>query len=271
MLLLLVSCGPKNIEQTGSAPTTGWQIEEGWGGSCFVAPDFASIEDAELREKMQRDTLGAMSLQWEGSRQDGVRFDPELSDEVAAYLMPHLDRVQAVAGANLEHCVDVMGDGATTSAWGAWLEELHEQLADEDCPDPLEDTYQTLDIGKGWQGEVEICAGTSYVVRGAALEEFRLIADGPFVTIAGHPDALPPEGAYCREVAGCAWGQLVGRFDGEDGSVEIFPIGTEQTRTATVGGVLSVAVNDDDHSDNSWQIVDGVKDGVTVEIRPARD
>ena len=271
MLLLLLACGPKKIDDADTGPTFGWHVEEGWTGSCFLAPDFATIEDAALREKMQRDTLGAMVLQWEGSRQDGVKFDADMAEEVGEYLAPHLDRVQGVAEQNHALCVEVMGEGATTSAWGRWLQELHEELAEEACPTPLEDTFHTLDLRSGWQANVEICAGASYVVRGAAREEFRLSKEGPLITIDGDPDTLPPEGAYCREVAGCRWGMLVGRFDGEDGSVEVFPIGSERRLTATVAGTLSVAINDDDHSDNSWQIVDGVQDGVTVEIRPARD
>ncbi|HJN76008.1 MAG TPA: hypothetical protein QGF58_18905 [Myxococcota bacterium] len=271
MFALILACGPKNVSELDTGPTAGWHVEEGWGGSCFLPPDFETIEDAELRQKMQRDTLAAMSLQWEGSRRDGIRFDPDLSDEVAAYLEPHLDRVQGVADQNHAHCVEVMDQGATTSAWGLWLEELHEDLSEEACPTPLSDNFHTLDIRTGWQADVEICAGTSYVVRGAVGEQFRLSAEGALITLAGDPDNLPPEGAFCREVAGCAWGMLVGRFEGEDGSVEVFPIGTEKTRTAAVAGTLSIAINDDDHHDNAWQIVDGVQDGVTLEIRPARD
>jgi len=271
MLWFTLACGPKNIDDVEVGPTVGWHVEEGWSGSCFRAPDFASIEDAELRTKMQGDTISAMVLQWEGSRQDGVKFDAEMADAVGEYLRPHLDRVQRVSTENHAQCVEVMGAGATTSAWGRWLEDLHDELAHEACPTPLEDTFHTLDIRTGWQANVEICEGAAYVVRGAAKEEFRLSAEAPLITIDGDPDTLPPEGAYCREVAGCSWGMLVGRFDGEDGSVEIFPIGSERSLTASVAGTLSIAINDDDHSDNSWQIVDGVQDGVTVEIRPARD
>ncbi|MCP4806763.1 MAG: hypothetical protein GY913_03120 [Proteobacteria bacterium] len=268
MLLLLLSCGPKNLPDVDVAPTTGWQMEEGWFGSCFVPPEYAAIEDAELRTKMQKDTIGAMALQWAGARRDGVNFDVELAEETRDYLLVYPERAQDIAAQNLEHCLGVMRDGLTTSTWGGWLVELHEDLADEACPEPLEDVFHALDIRTGWQLDVDLCAGQEYVVRAPASEVFFLQKDGPEVTIAGLAEPLPPEGAYCREVAGCTWGQLVGRFETEDGQVEVFPIGAEKVLTAPAAGRLSVAVNDDDHSDNAFQIVDGVQDGVTVEVRP---
>ena len=268
MLLFLVSCGPKKTPEADAAPTTGWQMEEGWSGSCFVPPDFAAIEDVELRTKMQKDTLGAMALQWAGARRDGVNFDAEMSEETRDYLLVHPDRAGDIASQNHEHCVGVMRDGLTTSSWGSWLVELHADLAEEACPEPLEDVFHTLDIKSGWQLDVDLCAGQEYVIRAAASEVFFLQDGGPEVTVEGLSDPLPPEGAYCREVAGCSWGQLVGRFEAEDGTVEVFPIGAEREGIAPSAGRLSVAVNDDDHSDNAFQIEGGVQDGVTVEVRP---
>lgn len=268
MLIFLLSCGPKKSPAVDAAPTTGWQMEEGWSGSCFVPPDYDAVQDLELRTKMQKDTIGAMALQWVGARRDGVSFDADVAEETRDYLLVHPDRAADIAAQNLEHCLGVMRDGGTTSSWGSWLVELHSDLAEEDCPEPLEDTFHTLDLKAGWQLDIDLCAGQEYVVRAPASEYFYLTDPGPDFTVEGIADPLPPEGALCREVAGCKWGQLVGRFESESGEVEVFPIGAEKELVALEAGRLSVAINDDDPEHNVYRIVSGVQDGVTVEVRP---
>ncbi len=267
-LLILLSCGPKKLPDAEAGPSSGWHIERGWSGSCFLPPDFPAIEDTELREKMVADTVRAMVLQWEGSRQDGVNFDGDMSDQVGLLLDKVPERVPQVAADNYELCVEVMRDDVTTSRWGRWVQDLHAELEEDDCPNPLDDTFHTLEVNRGWQLEVELCAGQAYRIKAATTELFQLSKSGDWIGVEGEPELLPPEGAYCREVAGCAWGQLVGRFEGEDGEVELFPIGGEYEGTATQAGMLSLAINDDDHSDNAWRIVEGVQDGVTLEVRP---
>lgn len=265
-LLILLACGPKKVEELEVGPTSGWHIEEGWSGSCFLPPDFEAIEDVELREKMRQDTVTAMALQWEGARRDGVNFDAEMADRVALLLQPQ--RVPEVAAANYELCVEVMRDGVTTSRWGRWVQELHEELEEEACPNPLEDTFHSLEVSRGWQLDVEMCAGQAYRIKAPTSELFQLGPEREYISVEGEPEALPPEGAYCREVAGCAWGQLVARFESEDGEVTLIPIGGEYEGTAPAAGRLSIAINDDDHSDNRWRVRDGVQDGAAVEVRP---
>jgi hypothetical protein len=267
-LLILLSCGPKKLPEVEAGPTSGWHIEQGWSGSCFLPPDFAAIEDAELRDKMRADTVRAMVLQWEGSRRDGVNFDADMSDRVGVLLEAVPERVSPVAAENYELCVEVMRDDTTTSRWGRWVQDLHQDLEDAACPNPLEDTFHTLEVNRGWQLNVELCAGEAYRIKATTTELFQLRPDGDWIGVEGEPELLPPEGAYCREVAGCAWGQLVVRFEGDDGSVQLIPVGGDYEGVAPRAGTLSLAINDDDHSDNRWRVVDGVQDGVTLEVRP---
>ena len=87
--------------------------------------------------------------------------------------------------------------------------------------------------------------------------------------MAGLADVSLPADALCSD-EGCLWGTLLGRFETLDGQVTIFPIGAGTAFTAPGEGALSFAVNDSDHRDNAFQVVDGVQDGASIGVRPVK-
>ena len=262
MLLALVLGCPKNTEVIETpGPTVGWTIKSGWTGACFTAPDFSTL-DGEVRGKQERDSLTAMTSQWLGARNDGVRFDEKAARGVGK-LLP-AERIGEIAAQNLAFCAEVMSGEASTAAWSAWLEELYEDLQEEACPDPLVDTYLTLDVTQQWFAEVPVCAGDHWFLR-AESDQYRTTKGASTHTVMGtEGDA---SGLPCPD---CPRGSLIVRFDGEDGSSTLMIGGTYAEGTAPVSGTLSIGLNDDDFSDNTYRVKGGVQDSVGVQVGPKR-
>ncbi len=261
LLALLLGC-PKDSEAIeAQGPTVGWTIEAGWTGACFVTPDFATLGQ-DVRAKQEGDSLKAMTSQWLGERNDGVRFDEEAARGVGD-LLP-ADRIGEIASRNLEFCAEVMSGQASTAAWSAWLEELYEELEEEACPEPLVDTYLTLDVTQQWFAEVPVCAGDSWFVR-AESDHYRTRKGAATHTAAGTEEDA--SGLPCPE---CPQGSLIVRFDGEDGNSSIVTGGTYAEGTVPVSGTLSIGLNDDDFSDNAYRVTAGVQDSVGVQVGPKR-
>lgn len=261
LLLLSLACPKEGPIDEPAGPTMGWTIEEGWSGACFVPPAFEQLQ-GDVLVKQQQDTVAALVGQWTGQRNDGVRFDDDAADTVARLLAP--DELQTIALVNLGYCRDFMSGEASTAGWSSWLEELAEELELESCPEPLENTYLTLDVSEAWFVEVPLCAGTRYAVKSGG-DPFRTSADGPMHGVEGYEgDAA---GLPCPD---CPVGALIARFDGEDDSSETFALLTTYSGTAPVAGVLSIGLNDVDHSDNAYEIQGGVQGSVSIQVSPER-
>jgi hypothetical protein len=258
-LLTLLAC-PKTPTDVDTGPTYGWKMEQDWRHACFHP---APLSDATT-DRQTADTVRAMSAQWSGQKRDGVSFDEGLVTELTGLLnAKDAAYVNGVAERNLELCRDVMQGGSTTSAWGSYLEALRDELAEEACPEPLEDTFHTLDLSVGWQADVPLCPGESVRIKASTADLYRVSADGEFVRVLGDGPAV--EGDPCMDMD-CQHGMLVGRFQGASGDEQVFAVGALLEWTAPEAGTLSVAINDSDLSDNTWRLEEGVRDGITVEF-----
>lgn len=264
--LTLLACGPKTAPNNNS-PDSGWLLESGDRSACFVAPDLAAIDDATLREKQQRDTVRAMSLQWAGARRDGVDFGPERAAELEALLLADQSDTQAIADKNLEFCLGVMRNGNTTSSWGSWVEELQAEYKEAACPEPLEeDLYHPVDLSFGWQLDLPVCAGQALQIKADVGQYYVLTESGPQLNVLGDSESDPSAEHLCTD---CKPGVLLARFEPVGaGEVQVFEVGDAKSFTAPSAGTLSVAINDTDYSDNSWRVHEAVRDGLTVVVKP---
>ncbi len=265
MILIFLACASTNKPPVEAAnPASYWVTEAGWSNSCFRSPDFSALS-GETLEKAQRDTLSAMYLQWRGGRNDGVKIDKDLAAEVAGLLRTRLDRVPEIVGPNFDYCETVMSEGAATIAWGNWMATLPETLTEGECLTPFEeDWFHHLELDRSWQGDLPLCAGEAIKITATSNDHYQLSKNGPWLNVTG--DGTPPAaGAPCVE-EGCVGGMLVGRFDGESGEVWIFPVGTGISWVAPDQGVLSLSVNDSSWDDNSWQVMNQVREQVGIQI-----
>lgn len=264
--LLTVACGPKAPPEP-PAPTWGWM--EGAQGSCWVPETFDNPTPEDLAAG-RRETVDQLAMQWRGGRNDGVDFGDELARTVRDLLRQKPDQVDSVAAANLEYCQEWAAGGVATMGWGGWLQDLPAELTADDCIALVEEAwFDTLTVDRGWQHEVAMCPDEQVELSATARSEFNLGTQGPLSTVAGLSEPPAPDDALCTD-DGCLWGVLLGRFESLDGQVTIFPIGPGTAFTAPGEGSLSFAINDSDHRDNAYAIVDGVQDGATVGVRPTR-
>ena len=266
LFLTLLACGPKTAPNN-NGPESGWLLESGDRSACFVAPNFESIDEPALREKQQRDSVRAMSLQWAGARRDGVDFGEDRAAELEALLLADLSDTQAIAAKNLEFCLGVMRGGNTTSSWGSWVEELQEQYKEAACPEPLEDdVYHPLELSYGWQLDLPLCAGQAVQIKADVGQYYRLSPEGTLVNVLGDSESDPSAEHLCPS---CIPGVLLARFEPDGaGEVQVFEVGATKSFTAPSAGTLSVAVNDADYSDNSWRVHEAVQDGLTLVVKP---
>ncbi|MFT5587140.1 MAG: hypothetical protein ACI9VR_004748 [Cognaticolwellia sp.] len=263
--LTLLACGPKTAPNN-NGPDSGWLLESGDRSACFVAPDFAAIDDAALREKQQRDTVRAMSLQWAGARRDGVDFGQDRAAELEALLLSDMSDVQAISSKNLEFCLGVTRNGNTTSSWGSWVEELQAEYKEAACPEPLDDDiYHPMDLSFGWQLDLPLCAGQALQIKADAGQYYVLTEGGPELNVLGDSESDPSAEYLCTT---CSPGVLLARFEPDGtGEVKVFEVGDAKSFTAPSAGTLSVAINDADYSDNAWRVQDAVQDGLTLVVK----
>ena len=266
LFLTLLACGPKTAPDN-NAPTSGWLLESGDRSACFVAPDFSEIEDPALREKQQRDTVRAMSLQWAGARKDGVDFGQIRAAELQSLLLADLSEVQEISATNLEFCLGVMRSGNTTSSWGSWVEELQAEYQEAACPEPLEeDVYHPVELGVGWQLDLPLCAGQEVQIKADVGQYYVLSEEGPQMNVLGNSEVKSAAELLCPT---CTNGVLLARFEPDGpGEVQVFEVGADKRFTAPQSGVLSVAINDADYTDNSCRVHEAVQDGLTLVVRP---
>jgi hypothetical protein len=265
VVLSLAGC-PKPVVEV-APPSPGWHTEPGWAGACWFPVDFEA-QAGGARRIARSDAIGAIVGQWRGERTDGVQFDEVQVRKVETTLLGHPERVEALAVENYAQCRDFRTRGGDTSRWGAWLVEVGDRIREGDCPHrPLDYTlFDYLSITTGWQITTPICQGNDVLVKGSGIDKFRLTANGPWITLAGDPAQSALGSPLPCNIEGCFRGQLVLQYEGIDGYRTVVPIGLETRFTAPGHGRISVMINDDSWSDNSYFVENGMAHHASVTL-----
>ncbi len=272
LLLLLVACGPKNVEV---APPVGWYTEAptkktpGWSGSCYFPPDWESLNTTERRSARQK-ALEEMKKQWLGQRDDGVSFEAGVVDDVETTLLGRPDRIEEVTAKNVDHCQQVMAAGMTTANWSSWLAGLSAQLTAGECNTPLINTIiQYLDINRGWQEDIPMCQGDRMRVTASSSDRYRISEDGEWINAEGDLSQPSTNPELPCNFEGCYLGQLIGRFTSDAGVETVIPLGILKEYMIPDHGSFSFAINDDTYYDNEWRKEGAITDHTAVTISPA--
>lgn len=248
-------------------PPEGWHHEEGWKGDCFYPKDFNALGEGDKRAA-RADTLAAMQSQWTGGRDDGVSFDSNVVDDVNNTLLGTPVKIEAVAKDNLALCQAAMKTG-DVSEWTTWMGGLNGRLNVGECNHPLHSTrFDYLDLGTGWQGAVAMCKGNKAHIFATVQDRYRITEKGEWINVEGTND--PAVGAeWPCNIEKCTIGKLVGKFVGESGVEQVFPIGANGTFEAAENGILYYSLNDTTWYDNKWYSNGRIDDHAAVTIEPA--
>lgn len=270
-LLLAVSLADAKPKKNKAPPPppVGWHREEGWAGDCYYPVDYTALGEGE--KKMARQAaLEEMKKQWEGAREDGVKFDANLIEEVDITLLGRPTNIEAISRGNLEQCQKVR-KGGDVGAWQSYLSALPAKLTAGECIQPLTYTlFDYLDIGRTWQREVGLCKGDKAHVVASAKDRYRISDTGAWMTVEGDPSQKAVGAEYPCNIEGCFVGMLVGRFVTDTGIETVFPIGTETTFVAPEHGIISFSINDTVWYDNKWFKSSTIEDRTSLTIEPGQ-
>ncbi len=255
--LALVACGEKKPLQDSQQPPTGWSSEEGMMGECYYPPDFSAMTTID-RKLARGDVLDHMMSQWNGSRDDGVKFEPRVLTNVENQLLLDPVKIEEVVLENYDLCKTAMTGGGTDE-WTAWLTRLPHRLSEGKCQGGLAGTmYNYLELGMSWQFEAPICKDETVQVTASSNDFYRTSNDGPWVNADGNKEKSAAGGNYLCATESCYDGQLVMRFRGESGRELIVPIGVQDSFQAPENGTIAVSINDTDFTDNAFKNEGGV-------------
>ncbi|MDP2305220.1 MAG: hypothetical protein Q8P18_04255 [Pseudomonadota bacterium] len=262
----LVDAKPKK-NKAPPAPPQGWHREEGWAGDCYYPVDYTALGEGE--KKMARQTaLEEMKKQWEGVRDDNVKFDANLIEEVDITLLGRPTNIEAISRGNLEQCQKVR-KGGDLGAWQSYLSALPAKLTAGECIQPLTYTlFDYLDIGRTWQREIGLCKGDKAHVIASAKDRYRISDSGAWLTVEGDVTQKAVAAEYPCNIEGCFVGMLVGKFVTDSGVETVFPIGTETTFVAPEHGIISFSINDTVWYDNKWFKSATIEDRTSLTIEP---
>ncbi len=265
-LLLVISLAEaKKPKGPPPPPPTGWVQQTGWTAHCYYPVDFSKLGEGDRRIQRQT-TLEAMKSQWSGSREDGISFDADAIESVDTVLLGLPSKIEAVAAANRDKCVEAMTSGNSAN-WAAWVKTLDRSLMAGECVKPLDYTmFDYLEITSGWQREVSMCKGNKAHIIATTRDRYRISASGPWINADGDPAILATGPDWPCNMEGCFGGMLIGRFTSESGVVTIFPIGVEKWYTAPENGVLSWQINDSTWYDNTWFKTATIEDRTAVTV-----
>lgn len=260
-----LACGPKAPVEP-PAPRLGWFQAEGWSASCWYPGDFEASAGG-ARRLMRSDAINQVIGQWRGTRNDGVRFPEELVTAIEITLLGNPERIEWVAAENAARCAAAMDGGGNLSRWQAWLEEVPARVREGLCPyAPLDYTlFDYLSIGSPWHITRPVCAGDEVDIKASSVDFYRIVENGPWITAAGDP-AQPAIGTSLPcNLEGCLRGQLILKFEGDDGYRTVVPVGLGARFTAPGHGQISVQINDDTWFDNKWKVEGGIEHHTSIE------
>jgi len=243
-------------------------------GECYNPPDFeATAEEGGIvaRRMARSDTLDALLSQWNGSRGDGISFSEGPVSDVETILLSTPADIETVSAENYNLCVEAMAIGGSPMSWQSWFTALPETLTEGECYDSLLDRlFHYVELSSPWYWEIPMCEGDVLSISASLSDRFRLEDDGDWITVEGVTDgSISIEDNHPCTEPGCFPGMLVGRFQSDVGYEEYFPIGAGTVYRARFQGTLSVGINDNDFSENSWFSNGGVVDHASIEIGPA--
>lgn len=266
LLVGVAGCGKKNVTEQ-AAPIVGWHTEEGWSGECWFPPDWEALEAAEgisARKLMRQTALEAMVKQW--AEQGFSEMAVENSETT---LLGYPDKIEGVSVRNLGFCKQVRAGGGA-GEWSRWVSEMSATLTAGLCITPLVDTwFDYLEIGNAWQLQVPICQGQVASITATESDKYRVTKDGEWINATGlTTQSTSSDTSWPCSLEGCVAGMVIGRFRGDSGVENIFPIGLATTFTAPEHGTLSVGINDTTFYDNTWFKSGGITDRTGITISP---
>lgn len=259
---VLVGCPKKPRD---SAPLVGWHQEEGWAGACYHPPPFSALGEGDRRVARQ-EALEAMKSQWTGTRGEVVSFDEDDVYALETVLLGQPELIEPIAASNLELCRKAMATGGDLGAWRSWLRAAPARLTEGQCETPPMNYQQFdyLDIQRGWQSPVPLCAGDEIEIKGSTIDHYRIVEGGPWITVEGDPEAERSADLPCTR-EDCLPGMLIFRFTGESGAEEIRPAGARAEFTAPEHGRLEVRINDTTLYDNVYKVESGMQHHASIE------
>ncbi len=264
--------GGETAREEAPAASPGWQTVG--DTRCYRAPDFATLPPPE-RKSARSDALYEVTRRWRGGVDPTFQLPDDLVDALETLLLQKPTYVQRVVDEDFELCRRWAAGTLSGPAYAEALRTLLEELQRGVCShEPYELVTQYLEVDRGWQFELTICQGERVTIeasRGYYTIDAGADGGGEPVWVTAEGDRSRPTVGTdypCHE-EGCYAGQLLGRFEDRSGRVWIFPINFETRFEAPSDGELSFAINDIDLYDNRFRVVDGVKDCLLVEIRPA--
>lgn len=278
LLLVLgtTACGDKKGETGPPTPNTGWNeiTEEGADGPvvkghCYYPPAWEELGSGDRRMTRQK-VLEAMMNQWYGKKDEAVKFDKDAVMELETVLLGKPELIERVAKGNYEKCMESWTAGSTVK-WEAWIKARPGKLTEGECQwPPLDYTlFQPLEVTKGWQVPVNVCAGDRVHITASAIDQYRISKDGKWINAEGDSARPASRPSLPCNWEGCFEGQLIMRFTSEDGAETILPVGTDYVYDAPGHGTIMVQINDDEWFDNEFKEERGVIHHTTIEYSPA--
>jgi hypothetical protein len=273
LALLLCGCPKKGPDATQRI--VGWHVENAETGfACYYPPDFTVLPEGS-RIAARANALDEMKTQWLGKRGDGISFDESRTDDVDTVLLGSPEKIEKVVSDNLAHCLEVAKasttlEGGDSKAWNAWFTNLPASLTAGECIAHFDvQMFDYLEIGSGWQRDVNLCAGDKVLITASTNDYYRISEKGPWINAAGDPDQPTTTGDWPCNKEGCLAGMFIVRFTTAAGVETVYPAGLEFGFTAPEHGTLSYRVNDATFFDNMYRQKGSLIDKTAIEIAAA--
>jgi hypothetical protein len=270
-ILVLCGCAKKPPEDT---KIVGWHVENAETGfACYYPPDFSAMGEGE-RIAARAAALDEMKGQWTGKRGDGIAFDESRAEDVETVLLGSPEKIEKVASDNLAKCLEVAKASATgggdASAWQAWFANLPATLTAGECIAHFDvQMFDYLEIGSGWQRDVNLCAGDRVIITASANDMYRITENGPWINAAGDPDQPTTSGDWPCNKEGCLAGMFIVRFTTQSGVETVYPAGLEMQFEAPEHGTLSYRINDETFFDNKYRQKGSLIDKTAIQVAAA--
>lgn len=268
-LLFVTLAEAKKPKAPPPPPLDAWAQEEGAKVQCYYPADFDKLQEGDRKLARQR-ALEQMKLQWNGGKDDGVKFEDQVVDDLEVTLLGHPELIETISRANLDQCRTFAKSG-DLGAWKSWINPLSGKLTAGECLRPLTYTmFDYLEIGIGWQRPTELCKGDRAHISATVKDKYRVSDTGPWITVEGDLSQKATAADMPCNIEGCYVGTLVGKFVSSDGIETIFPIGGDHVFVAPSNGTLSWGINDTTWYDNRYFKSATIEDRVAITLEPAQ-